>query len=86
MRKLRFKNFAMTCLKKKYQKKKEEYKRNLHEINDWCKNNIIIDGKKFSFPDVVKADFDTLSKIVEKLDNLKASFHYSPPPYEKIYC
>ena len=68
---------------KKYQKKKEELKRNLHEINDWCKNNIIIDGKKFSFPDVVKADFDTLSKIVEKLDNLKASFHYSPPPYEK---
>ena len=68
---------------KKYQKKKEEYKRNLHEINDWCKNNIIIDGKKFSFPDVVKADFDTLSKIVEKLDNLKASFHYSPPPHEK---
>lgn len=50
------------------QKKKNTYKRNLKKINEWCKKHIIIDGKSLSFEDVVKADFETLTKIVSILE------------------
>ena len=36
------------------QKNKNEYKRKLIRINEWCKKHIIIDGKSLSFGDVVK--------------------------------
>ena len=53
--------------RKPRQKNKNEYKRNLIRINEWCQKHIIIDGKSLSFGDVVKADFETLTKIVSIL-------------------
>lgn len=50
--------------RKPRQKNKNDYKRNLIRINEWCQKHIIIDGKSLSFGDVVKADFETLTKIV----------------------
>ena len=54
--------------RKPRQKNKNEYKRKLIRINEWCKKHIIIDGKSLSFGDVVKADFETLTKIVSILE------------------
>lgn len=50
--------------RKPRQKNKNDYKRNLIRINEWCQKHIIIDGKSLRFGDVVKADFETLTKIV----------------------
>ncbi len=50
------------------QKNKNEYKRKLIRINEWCKKHIIIDGKSLSFGDIVKADFETLTKIMSILE------------------
>lgn len=54
--------------RKPSQKNKNEYKRNLIRINEWCQKHIIIDGKSLSFGEVVKADFETLTKIVSILE------------------
>lgn len=37
-------------------------------VNDWCKANLIIDGKAYSFPEVIKADFITLTRISQEID------------------
>lgn len=61
------------------EKLKNKYKSEINEINDWCIKNIIVDGKRLTFEDVIKADFGTLENIVEIL---KKS---TPPPLHKTF-
>lgn len=51
------------------QRNKTSYVSAIKGINDWCNMNIIIDGKPYSFPQVIQADFDTLTKITHILDS-----------------
>ena len=37
-------------------------------VDDWCKANLIIDGKAYSFPEIIKADFNTLTRIRQEID------------------
>lgn len=54
---------------KLHQPKKAAYISNIKAINTWCNKNIIINGKPYSFPQVIQADYDTLVKIVHVLDS-----------------
>lgn len=63
------------------EKLKHKYKSEINEINDWCIKNIIVDGKRLTFEDVIKADFGTLENIVEILNNKKSP----PPPLHKTF-
>ena len=36
---------------------------NIRAINKWCLKNISVRGKKYSFPDVIKADYDEIVEI-----------------------
>ncbi len=69
---------------KKGQHNKKEYSDKIRKINDWCKNNIIIDGKRFTFPEIIKADFETLGEIVKKLDEIE-EFKYKKYMIDKLY-
>lgn len=46
-----------------YQKRKEKYLQNIKAINKWCLKNISIKGKKYSFPDIIRAEYDELGEI-----------------------
>lgn len=54
---------------KKHQPNKTAYISNIKAINIWCEKNIVIDGKSYSFPQVIQADYDTLLKIVQILNS-----------------
>ena len=47
------------------QKNKSEYVKTVGEINEWCLNNISIRGRKYSFPDVIRADYDEIVEIAD---------------------
>lgn len=51
------------------QHNKPSYVSTIKDINDWCNKNIVIDGKPYSFPQVIQADYDTLTKITGVLDS-----------------
>lgn len=46
--------------------KKNEYLLHLISINLWCLKNISINGRSFTFEEIVLADYDTLWEIVQK--------------------
>ena len=63
------------------QKKKQDYLNNIKEINEWCLNNITVRGRKYSFPEIVKADYD---EIVEIANVYNASPKKIPLKYKKF--
>ena len=50
---------------KSNQRKKTEYVKKIRGINDWCLNNIVVKGRKYSFPDIIKADYEEIVKIAK---------------------
>lgn len=48
------------------QKDKKGYITHIKSINAWCLNNICINGHSFTFPEIIKADYDTLCEIAQK--------------------
>ena len=53
------------------QNNKKEYLQNIREINEWCIKNISVGGRKYSFPDIIRADYDEIVKIAEVYDSIK---------------
>ena len=51
------------------QNNKQIYLENIKAINKWCCNNISIRGKKYSFSDIIRADYDELIEIVHVYDS-----------------
>lgn len=47
------------------QKNKILYMEYIKEINNWCMNNICINNKKYSFPDIIKADYEEIQEIAK---------------------
>lgn len=45
------------------QRNKLEYVKNIRAINKWCLKNISVKGRKYSFPDVIQADYGEIVKI-----------------------
>lgn len=45
------------------QKHKPDYLKNIHAINKWCLKNISVRGRKYSFPDIIKASYDEIVEI-----------------------
>lgn len=45
------------------QRNRAKYIKNLMEINVWCRKNIIIDSKSYSFPDIIMASYEEVKKI-----------------------
>lgn len=73
-----FKNPEVTTIEKLYfnlgltkkgKGKQKLLRKKPKEVDDWCRVNLIIDGKAYTFPDVIKADFSTLTRIREEIDN-----------------
>lgn len=55
-------------LAKKGKGKQEDLRKKPQAVDDWCKANLIIDGKAYSFPEIIKADFNTLTRIRHEID------------------
>ncbi len=47
------------------QKNKLDYLKNVRKINKWCLKNITVRGRKYSFPDIIKADYDEIVEIAK---------------------
>lgn len=45
------------------QRNKLEYVKNIRAINKWCLKNISVKGRKYSFPDVIQADYGEIVEI-----------------------
>lgn len=45
------------------QRNKLEYVKNIRAINKWCLKNICVKGRKYSFPDVIQADYGEIVEI-----------------------
>ena len=68
------------------QKDKKGYITHIKSINAWCLNNICINGHSFTFPEIIKADYDTLCEIAQKYGQYDRYLHavgivYTPRPY-----
>lgn len=75
---IHFKNPEATTIEKLYfnleltrkgKGKQKLLRKSPKEVDDWCRANLIIDGKAYTFPDVIKADFSTLTRIKEEIDD-----------------
>ena len=51
------------------QKDKKDYISHIKSINSWCLSNININGRSFTFPEIIQASYDTLWEIVKKYGN-----------------
>ena len=63
------------------QKSKVEYLKNIRAINKWCLKNISVRGKKYSFPDVIKADYDEIVEIANVYNSRRTKI---PKKYKKF--
>ena len=63
------------------QKSKVEDIKNIREINEWCLKNISVRGKKYSFPDVIKADYDEIVEIANVYNSIRTKI---PEEYKKF--
>ena len=63
------------------QKSKVKYIKNIREINEWCLKNISVRGKKYSFPDVIKADYDEIVEIANVYNSRRTKI---PKKYKKF--
>lgn len=63
------------------QRSKVEYLKNIRAINKWCLKNISVRGKKYSFPDVIKADYDEIVEIANVYNSRRTKI---PKKYQKF--
>lgn len=63
------------------QKNKVEYLKNIREINKWCLKNISVSGKKYSLPDVIKADYSEIAEIANVYNSRQIKM---PKKYKKF--
>ena len=63
------------------QKSKVKYIKNIREINEWCLKNISVRGKKYSFPDVIKAGYDEIVEIANVYNSIRTKI---PEEYKKF--
>lgn len=54
------------------QQHKQAYLTNIKAINNWCLKNISVRGKKYSFSDIIRADYDEIVEIAN-VYNLRKS-------------
>lgn len=54
---------------------------NIRAINKWCLKNISVRGKKYSFPDVIKADYDEIVEIANVYNSRRTKI---PKKYKKF--
>ena len=72
---------------KQGQKYKEEYIDNIRRINKWCLKNISVKGKKYSFSDIIKANYDEIVEIATIYNARKTKLQkkYKKFLIEKLY-
>ena len=63
------------------QKNKIEYLKNIRAINKWCLKNISVSGKKYSLPDVIKADYSEIAEIANVYNSRQIKM---PKKYKKF--
>lgn len=63
------------------QKNKVEYLKNIRAINKWCLKNISVSGKKYSLPDVIKADYSEIAEIANMYNSRQIKM---PKKYKKF--
>ena len=63
------------------QKNKVEYLKNIRAINKWCLKNISVSGKKYSPPDVIKADYSEIAEIANMYNSRQIKM---PKKYKKF--
>ncbi len=63
------------------QKYKDDYIKNIRAINKWCLKNISVKGKKYSFPDIIKADYGEIVEIANRYNSIKIKL---PKKYQKF--
>ena len=63
------------------QKNKVEYLKNIRAINKWCLKNISVSGKKYSLPDVIKADYSEIAEIANVYNSRQIKM---PQKYKKF--
>lgn len=63
------------------QRSKVEYLKNIRAINKWCLKNISVRGKKYLFPDVIKADYDEIVEIANVYNSRRTKI---PKKYKKF--
>ena len=63
------------------QYKKQVYLKNIQTINNWCLKNISVNGRKYSFPDIIRANYDEIVGIANAYD---ASTKKMPVKYKKF--
>ena len=56
-------------LTKKGKGKQGDLRKKPQAVDDWCKANLVIDRKAYSFPEIIKADFQTLTRIRQEIDD-----------------
>lgn len=66
---------------KSRQRNKQEYVKNILEINRWCLKNISIRGREYSFVDIIQADYDEIVEIANVYNSRKRKI---PKEYEKF--
>lgn len=52
-------------------KMQEKSPRKFQTVNEWCKNNIVFNGKGLCFKDIVTADYNTLERVKDLLKDKK---------------
>lgn len=72
---------------KQGQKYKEEYIDNIGRINKWCLKNVSVKGKKYSFSDIIKANYDEIVEIANLYNARKTKLpkKYKEFIIEKLY-
>ena len=63
------------------QKNKVEYLKNIRAISKWCLKNISVSGKKYSLPDVIKADYSEIAEIANVYNSRQIKM---PKKYKKF--
>lgn len=63
------------------QKNIVEYLKNIRAINKWCLKNISVSGKKYSLPDVIKADYSEIAEIANVYNSRQIKM---PKKYKKF--
>ena len=63
------------------QKNKVEYLKNIRAINKWCLKNISVSGKKYSLPDLIKADYSEIAEIANVYNSRQIKM---PKKYKKF--
>lgn len=63
------------------QRNKLEYVKNIRAINKWCLKNISVKGRKYSFPDVIQADYGEIVEIVNEYNSRQTKI---PKEYKRF--